>query len=289
MRWTQLQANSIPETILFFPHDHHLKTIPLLNPFSLIMMFAKLSILLARTIGSYPGGFMHRLTSRAILFSLLIIASSTTIARAVITGPPQLDQQFHAATVNSSITVITVSSQQSWGQSFTVGREGVLTQIDVQVMRDAGVTAPIQFDVRRMAGAIPDLSATGLLFTTQIPAADVPVGGFTTSFVTSISLLNNEIPVYVGDRLAILGSTTAASPIKYNWSTNGPQPYPFGNALWKNISFSNFVAQPDTDSGFQTWVAVPEPTLLGVITLTLFTLGHRARPSIRSGQKPFSC
>jgi hypothetical protein len=220
---------------------------------------------------------MPRLTSRhiALTLSLLILASVQSIAPAAVTGPPQIDQQFHAATVNSSVTIVSVSSQQTWGQSFTVAREGLLTQVDVQVLRDGGVTDPIQFDIRRMAGALPDLSPTGLLFTTLIPAANVPVGGFTTSFATTISLLNNEIPVFVGDRMAIIGSTAAVSPVKYNWSINGPLPYAEGSSLWKPFTSSVFIDQPNTDSGFRTWVAVPEPTTTVFLLLIPLTLRHR--------------
>lgn len=208
---------------------------------------------------------------RAVLFACIVVSLLATSLRAA-TEPAQVDQSFLAGPygTNHSLTTYAISAAQTWGQSFTVGRTGWLTQIDLQLSRNSAVTAPVTFEIRRMSGAVPDSSAGGLLFIATIPATDVPfVGAFNyaQTFTTTLSLLDDEIPVTLGDTLAVIGSTSTVSPNTYNWSGQPTNPYAGGTSLWKPGG-NPYSAQPTTDTGFQTWVALPEPAI-GLLAFVL--------------------
>ena len=169
---------------------------------------------------------------------------------------------------------LAVTSGDSWGQSFTVGQSGYLTEIDFQLGRQSTVVQPLQVQVRLANGDLPILDPSGLLFSGSIAPANVPVLTFTSSFTTSLSLGSAPPLVTAGEKLTILLSTT--DPNWYNWDNSGyfnSDPYPNGTSIQQNGSWATV---PTWDFGFQTWVApVPEPSTLLPFSLQILELGRR--------------
>lgn len=172
---------------------------------------------------------------------------------------------------------LAVTAGYNWGQSFTVGLPGYLTEIDFQLGRQAAVVQPLQVQVRLANGDLPDLDPSGLLFSGSIAPADVPILTFTGSFTTSISLGSAPPLVTPGEKLVVLLSTT--DPNWYNWDNSGyfnSNPYPNGTSIEQTPTIPNWTAVANWDFGFQTWVApVPEPSALLPVGLLILALRRR--------------
>jgi len=93
-------------------------------------------------------------TSLSVTLALL---TGILVAVAPATGATTEDQhlladgQFNAA----------VTSYQGWGQTFTVGLSGLLTRVDLQLGRQTGTSGPLQVELRKTSGGLPDLTPPG--------------------------------------------------------------------------------------------------------------------------------
>lgn len=187
---------------------------------------------------------------------------------------PQVDQ---SVLPPSPIYTIAVSGNQSIGQTFTVSLPGYLTRVDLPLARQATAVAPFQFELRKVSAGLPDLSPQGLLYSTSIDSSAVPVGNFPSTFTLSVTLGGSGIPVAAGDGLAIVCSTAGDW---YHWASwNQYDLYALGTTAWRPTSRTYFVALSGTDSGFQTWVVIPEPSHLFVWGLCVAVLVPRLRVS----------
>ena len=220
---------------------------------------------------------MHnRLQSSALAFLVVLVAAGVSWGS---TYPQQVDQEF-LAPASPSATGYAISNNQAWGQIFTVGMNGYLSQIDLQMGRNVGTTLPLNIEIRK-AGAQPDLSPSGLKYSTSIPASSVPTGVAGT-FTTSIDLLGGggSFPVVPGEKYAILGFTGGDW---YLWYSATSDSYAGGTALHRFTanSANNFTVRSSDDSGFRTWVSqVPEPGMVGLIGVALL-VGVRRRCTLR--------
>jgi hypothetical protein len=220
----------------------------------------------------------RRVTKLVPLTLAVVGLAVAPINTARATGVPQVDQQLIAMEAAG----VAVDYSQSWGQTFTVGLPGVLTRIDLQLGRDAGANQPLQVELRRTVGGLPDLMPEALLFSTSLDPSAVPILITTSSFTVSIDLSPAPPTVTPGDQLIIL--LTSASDHWYLWTT-GYWPgdmYPNGSAVKRGYpDYSNWVVQDGWDSGFRTWVTVPEPTALLPIGLLLLALQRRRRRRLK--------
>src|SRR5262249_60414154 len=62
-----------------------------------------------------------------------------------------------------------------WAQSFTVGTDGLLSKIEVQLGKFAGATSNVSFELRPMVASAPTNDTRTTLFTSSIDINDIPV------------------------------------------------------------------------------------------------------------------
>lgn len=201
-----------------------------------------------------------------------LLSMSPSSARAT-TSTPVVDQSI----ITSAEGAIAVTSGFSWGQSFTVGLSGALTEIDFQLGRNAATTQPLQVELRTANGDLPNLDASGLLFSGTIAASAIPVLTFTSSFTASIDLSSAAPTVTSGEKLVVLLSSNDHN--WYNWDNSAydnSNPYPNGTSIESSYQNPAWTVVTNWDFGFRTWVApVPEPSLLPIGLLVLGLLRCR--------------
>ena len=157
-------------------------------------------------------------------------------------------------------------------QTFTAGLTGQLSRLDVQALRRSDTRLPLMVEVRRATAAgAPGESAADLLAQVAVPAAQVPIWPDDPppepDWVT-VDLAAFNLHVNNGDVLAIvLGSDEPTDLYErgYYWQSwwAGTDGYARGDAYYRHIAgdnaFYRWVGPNVTDSGFRTFVAVPEP------------------------------
>lgn len=186
--------------------------------------------------------------SLAVLITVLSICGIADSAFAGILAP-QVDQSI--IVVEQASLAITAGNY--WGQSFTVGMSGYLTEIDFQMGRQSSVVDPLDVQVRLANGDLPNMDPSALLFSGSIDPANVPVLVFTDQFTTSISLGDNAPLVTAAEKLDILLTTT--DPNWYQWDNSGDfnsNPYPNGTSIEQNYQNPNCAVANNWDFGFQT-------------------------------------
>jgi hypothetical protein len=175
---------------------------------------------------------------------------------AVITGGG--NDSFHIA-----------ASSYSWAQSFTVGVDGILSRVGVEVYLSGTVpTQPLLVDVRRLVNRLPsevpaDTLASGSITPDELTA--MPFGVYTPHF-SMIDVSAAQIRVTDGDQLAIV-LHSAATTDSYVWSSTnqgvniydrGLSAVHYPGQAWSLLPQGSLV---DTDQGFETFVTpTPEPS-----------------------------
>ena len=211
----------------------------------------------------------------------LFLIAVPCVITGLLSGVHSASATLLTTTVDQQIIVpiqagIAVTAGWSYGQSFTAGLGGPLTRIDFQLGRNAGVTQPLNVELRTATGDLPDLSPSGLLFSGSIAASNVPVLIFTSSFTTSIDLSSAPPVVTPGEKLVVLLSTSDGD--WYNWDNSGyfnSNPYPNGTAIQMTPNSPSWSVMDAWDFGFRTWVAVPEPSALLPVGLVILAVARR--------------
>ena len=164
--------------------------------------------------------------------------------------PPVLDQTFEAP----PFMRFGFGGDGELSQTFTVGITGILTQVAVQIRRDAGIQ-DIVLEIRTTAGGIPVASTGGTLASVVIPNACVPTD---VAFV-AVDVSAAQIPVAAGDVLAIaLRAPGQGGSLSYSWQGSVTNAYAPGADFFRNG------VQPSWtplfgDLGFRTFVAPSMP------------------------------
>ncbi len=182
---------------------------------------------------------------------------------------PVLDQEYVAAGTNTLV----ISSNQPLAQSFTVGLDGVLDSVEVQVFRtDTSTTGTVTLSILEVTGGV----LGSVLTSVTRPVTDLATAAAFLLFDLA------DLDVDAGDTLAIRmvsdtpggGNCTPAC-----WVGDFPGLFADGTGY--------VFDQPNVrDFGFRTFIdadidAVPEPSALGLIVAALAGLGFAARRRTR--------
>ena len=198
-------------------------------------------------------------------------------------GLPILDQTNLILPTMGSAAVVT---SQSLAQSFTVGIDGRLSQIDVQLWKTEGATGD---DVLfRLLQTLPDGSpdtVSAPLYETVIPLDDIAedVTLPPTPPIQSIDVATAGVFVSPGDVLAFsLSRDDVGAPPWVVWAVAGVDVYhdgrAFDSATGPDGPWEPFPGNPLRDLGFQTYVTIPEPaSLLTMLSGAMVVAGGRRR------------
>lgn len=198
----------------------------------------------------------RRLVGRSLRVFLLVSFMGTSIGlgNRALWAAPAVDQ-FHQVTQSFGGLNVGTSGSTALqvAQTFTVGLEGLLAEIGVELARDSGALGDIGLEIRSLSGGAPGSS---VLASGTIPIASVPVQGpnSNTPF-TFVDISSENLMVSPGDELAIVLSRVGPFNPGVSWVYGNPgyeegAPYDrFGNNAWSAIAPTLGI-----DFGFQTLI-----------------------------------
>ena len=202
--------------------------------------------------------------------SFLFIAVFALAARA--TAGPILEDQKHLLLFEP--LELRINSNVDQGQVFTVGISGKLARVDVAIAQIIGVTEPLTLDLAKVIAGKPDFSSTGIIATRLINQSTVPLYSHRLlgSFTHSIDFLSSDIPVVVGDKLAIVLRTKQDPSSAYVWFGND------GAGAYGHMNPTSTVINQCFTTNFRTFVeSVPEPSAAAITFLALAGFGMLRR------------
>lgn len=151
-------------------------------------------------------------------------------------------------------------------QTFTVGINGLLSQIDLPIFNTNGGTEGVTLDIRSVSGGIPEMDDSLVLGSVFLDVAELStsVSPGDVSSWASVDISSLGIIVDVGDILAYSVRTDSTAAYLYNPEFGDT--YSGGMAYRRNYAvdtaWGDFGGRSDIDFMFQTYVdtsAVPEP------------------------------
>jgi hypothetical protein len=204
-----------------------------------------LSVAVLRSVDQ-PIAPIRRARRIARLFLLAVLARPA--AAAVLDQSHTLTQ-----TVGGLITV----NEFMPAQTFTVGRAGTLTRVELQITRDSAATNDVALEIWPTAAGAPTGSP---LLSKVIPNSVIPTVGVSVNVpFTAVNIADSGLQVQPGQQYAI-GIRSAATFDDPNTSwIRGYPAYAGGDAYstafgrpWESFGSA-------TDFGFKTWVEPPPP------------------------------
>jgi len=217
---------------------------------------------------------------KSILTSLFLYLLINTAFAA-----PILDQSFVPVGTQGSV----ISDPLVQAQSFTVGLDGQLVQVDLFVHLFASSSGPLPTDdlvfnlLETDINEVPIYSnslASVSIMSSQLPTV---VGDFFSIDLSGFNLFVNE-----GDVLALALESNQIRGINeilpgYTWGINGGNPYSGGNLFTTNkITGFNPTGSPagSADVGFRTYVSVPEPSSFILMLVGFAFIGIRRKTKL---------
>lgn len=169
---------------------------------------------------------------------------------------------------------------QDVGQSVTVGITGTLTQVDIQLFRQAGAEGDVTFRVVPLADGLPDEST--VLFTSVIPWDGIPLfeeGSPTTQPWTSVDISPGGIELESGTQFAFTLTRFGLAQPPWVGARANFGVYSGGDALENCCTPVSAWGTAGDDLRFRTWMA-PEPSriVLGGSAVAALASLRRARP-----------
>jgi hypothetical protein len=223
---------------------------------------------------------MNRLHSRGSSLLLLAILLSPAAVIEARASTPVLDQQNVATTKSASLAVY---SGQRVAQTFTVGKTGYLDEVGLQISRSAGITggSPVFRILPTTGDGAPTTAVGNDLYSAVLDLNSIPVISTAPSPFTTVDVSSARLWVNAGDRLALtLERAGSGSPPWLVWDLvaqgyeNGMLYTRHTPELWvvPSVSIPN-----QTDAGFRTYIAVPEPPAIATAALLFMAVGLRPR------------
>jgi hypothetical protein len=225
----------------------------------------------------------HYYSNVRIRLLVLALASSTyfCFAATLRAAETRVLDQMHSP--QPYVFGAAVDYSQRRAQTFTVGQSGILDRVELQVWREDSLTAPLIVEIRKtLAGSgAPDPSAGALLASVSMAAYLFPTDKNTSTY-TGVDLNAQSFAVSAGDVLALVAtSATPTYPKWYLWTTSDSGGTPPAPQYTRGMAFNALLApwtwdvRASQDSGFRTFVTVPEPSgillcLAGIATLMVW-------------------
>jgi hypothetical protein len=188
---------------------------------------------------------------------------------------PQIDQA-NVVDTSGGFAGQSVNSWNQLSQTFTAGKSGRLTEVDLQLVAFGDLsqaTNDLTFTVSQVASLNTPVGVT--LATVTLHSAELPrldQAGYDSRYLMPIYFSAPPV-INQGDFFSL--TLTSAQPWNsgcyYDWiltQSVGIDRYPPGDA-WENNNFTGWYEQSyQVDYGFRTYVApVPEPSTLAVMVL----------------------
>src|SRR4051794_17904151 len=165
---------------------------------------------------------------------------------AEVLGASAIDQ---ANPIGGVANARNVTSINHYAQTFTAGRSGLLTRIDIDLFKDTSASGDVIVELRAVdSSGNPGTTPTDVLYQTNINASSF---ANSSTYNVSVDVSGAGILMNQGDRAAIsLRRTTTSTAIK--WWVIGPT-YAPGQAFTRSGLTSLWSPLASNDATFRTW------------------------------------
>jgi hypothetical protein len=189
-----------------------------------------------------------------------LLASQACAQNVQAPSPPVVDQSFNALEASRGTlwentgAGIGLGIHSAAAQTFTVGRTGILTSVEVQIFRGTNSSQNITFEIRRTVNLFPSEKGSDLLAKKTIPLQNVP---YARPAFVPVDLKDLCLNVHQGEVLAIVLKNKDVQG-GCGWQTAPGDHYSGGKRFAKSRQAKDWISQETgltgQDLGFITYV-----------------------------------